>query len=72
MSILYVSSRGTAGPARAESLPTILEYHICMLKRGWILSFRIPALLPAALLRIEVSERERCAGRQGFRLRRPL
>ena len=28
-----------------------------MLKRAWILSLCIPALLPAALLRIEVSER---------------
>jgi hypothetical protein len=28
-----------------------------MLKRAWILSFVLPALLPAALLRIEVSER---------------
>jgi hypothetical protein len=34
-----------------------LEYHIWMLKRAWILSFVLPALLPAALLRIEVSER---------------
>jgi hypothetical protein len=28
-----------------------------MLKRAWVLSFVLPALLPAALLRIEVSER---------------
>jgi hypothetical protein len=32
-------------------------YHIPMVKRAWILSICIPALLPAALLRIEVSER---------------
>jgi len=35
----------------------MLFYYIPMLKRAWILSVCLPALLPAALVRIEVSER---------------
>ncbi len=41
----------------AKDRPGGPSYTECMLKRAWILSICFPALLPAALLRLEVSER---------------